>query len=132
MCGSNNCESQFSDSADCCYEPNATTTLPTTTRTTTTTTQMTTTTATTTTPTITATTITSCSNCSSVTCSDMMDVYNQPYQCIPEEVAQNWHKECLQPSENLCSYNGKHFSLVLSFQILDRYKINNVTQESKV
>merc|ERR1711971_821765 len=32
LCGSNNCESQFSDAADCCYEPNPTN--PTTARTT--------------------------------------------------------------------------------------------------
>ena len=55
-----------------------------------------------------------CSNCTSVTCSDIMDVHNQPYQCIAEEVAQNWHKECLEPSENLCIYNGKH-SLIETF-----------------
>ena len=55
-----------------------------------------------------------CSNCTSVTCSDMMDAYNQPYECVPEEVAQNWHKECMQPQyrgdkEDLCRYDGKKF-----------------------
>ena len=68
-----------------------------------------------------------CSNCTSVTCSDKMDIHNQPYQCIPEEVAQNWHKECLQPSENLCSYNGKHSLIETLFS-----KHCNVTQEGKI
>ena len=44
----------------------------------------------------------------------MMDTYNQPYECVPEEVAQNWHKECFQPQnrgdkEDLCRYDGKNF-----------------------
>ena len=50
----------------------------------------------------------------------MMDTYNQPYECVSEEVAQNWHKECMQPqnrSEDLCRYDGKKFSKLLQLEI---------------
>ena len=58
----------------------------------------------------------SCKNCIDVHCSNELDFSNShenPYICLSEEEAQNWHKKCLpldsDPGygEDYCQYNGK-------------------------
>ena len=50
-----------------------------------------------------------CKNCTDVACSSISDANSNPYQCLSEEEAQNWHKKCLPTSENYCQYNSKYF-----------------------
>ena len=52
---------------------------------------------------------TCCSNCTDVSCSSIKDINNNPYQCLSEEDAQNWHKKCLPTSKNYCRYTGRYF-----------------------
>jgi hypothetical protein len=49
------------------------------------------------------------SDCTDVECSTKVDINGNPYQCLSEEEAQNWHKKCLPSSENYCRYTGKVF-----------------------
>ena len=59
----------------------------------------------------------SCKNCIDIHCSNMVDFSNShenPYICLSEEEAQNWHKKCLplesDPGygEDYCQYNGSY------------------------
>ena len=56
---------------------------------------------------------TACSNCKDGEvnkCSSVLDINNNPYQCLPEDEAVNWHKKCLPMDgigQSLCQYTGK-------------------------
>ena len=52
----------------------------------------------------------STSNCTDVACSSKLDINGNPYQCLSEEEAQNWHKKCLPDSHQFCRYTGKYIT----------------------
>ena len=55
---------------------------------------------------------TCCSDCTDVRCSNIMDINNNPYQCLSEEDAQNWHKKCLPTNIgaiDYCRHDGVYF-----------------------
>ena len=48
-----------------------------------------------------------CDKCTNVKCSEIVDNNQNPYQCLSEQEAANWHKKCLPANPNLCDYTGK-------------------------
>ena len=48
----------------------------------------------------------STSNCTDNGCSSKLDINGNPYQCLSEEDAQNWHKKCLPGKHGFCRYTG--------------------------
>ena len=67
----------------------------------------------------------STSNCTDVACSSKVDTNGNPYQCLSEEEAQNWHKKCLPSSENYCRYTGRVFFFQNVMYILDFTNISD-------
>ena len=59
----------------------------------------------------------STSNCTDVGCSSQLDINGNPYQCLSEEEAQNWHKKCLPSSENYCRYTGSFFCEIFTIAV---------------
>ena len=53
---------------------------------------------------------TCCDNCTDIKCSDIVDNNQNPYQCLSEQEAANWHKKCLPANPNFCDYAGKYDS----------------------
>merc|ERR1711976_559292 len=51
---------------------------------------------------------TCCDSCTDVKCSEIVDINQNPYQCLSEQEAANWHKKCLPANPNLCDYTGVH------------------------
>ena len=47
-------------------------------------------------------------NCTDVACSSKLDINGNPYQCLSEEEAQNWHKKCLPGKHGFCQYTGRY------------------------
>ena len=65
-------------------------------------------------------------NCEDVSCSSIKDINNNPYQCLSEEEAQNWHKKCLPTfvAPPYCQYNGVYLiSRRLKEGVADRHPL---------
>jgi len=51
---------------------------------------------------------TCCDNCTNFKCSEIVDINQNPYQCLSEKEAANWHKKCLPANISLCDYTGAY------------------------
>ena len=60
----------------------------------------------------------STSNCTDVACSSKLDINGNPYQCLSEEEAQNWHKKCLPDSHQFCRYTGRYYKMLCTYYLV--------------